>query len=221
MSTSASKDYSEVAKAYRPGHADYAYDAKYGIPRLSRRRAFDRARDRGAGRGGRGGAAGDPRGVDPRLRQRDRRRCDRSGEISMPSEIGNNPFFCPDAEAAARWEKLVDEARKAGSSARRGGRMRRDRRAGRLGRADLWQARCGPRRGDDGDQCGQGRGDRRRLRCGALRGEENADPMRPGAERPPVPRQSCGRDRGRHLHRAAGGGARGVQADQFDPDPGR
>src|SRR5512132_1130536 len=26
-----SKDYSEVAKAYRPGHADYAYDAKYGL----------------------------------------------------------------------------------------------------------------------------------------------------------------------------------------------
>ena len=32
------------------------------------------------------------------------------------AEIGNNPFFCPDAEAAARWETLVDEARKAGSS---------------------------------------------------------------------------------------------------------
>ena len=26
-----SKDYGEVAKAYRPGHADYAYDAKYGF----------------------------------------------------------------------------------------------------------------------------------------------------------------------------------------------
>ena len=26
------------------------------------------------------------------------------------------PFFCPDAEAAARWEELVDDARKAGSS---------------------------------------------------------------------------------------------------------
>ena len=26
-----SRDYSEVAKAYRPGHADYAYDAKYGF----------------------------------------------------------------------------------------------------------------------------------------------------------------------------------------------
>src|SRR3546814_11296802 len=33
-----------------------------------------------------------------------------------PAEIGNNPFFCPDAKAASRWEKLVDGARKDGSS---------------------------------------------------------------------------------------------------------
>ena len=26
-----SKDYAEVANAYRPGHADYTYDAKYGF----------------------------------------------------------------------------------------------------------------------------------------------------------------------------------------------
>jgi chorismate synthase len=32
------------------------------------------------------------------------------------AEIGRNPFFCPDAKAAARWEALVDGARKAGSS---------------------------------------------------------------------------------------------------------
>jgi chorismate synthase len=32
------------------------------------------------------------------------------------AEIGNNPFFCPDAAAAVRWEKIVDEARLAGSS---------------------------------------------------------------------------------------------------------
>src|SRR6478736_1225126 len=31
-------------------------------------------------------------------------------------EIDRNPFFCPDASAAARWEALVDDARKAGSS---------------------------------------------------------------------------------------------------------
>jgi chorismate synthase len=32
------------------------------------------------------------------------------------AEIGSNPFFCPDAVAAKRWEKLVDDARLAGSS---------------------------------------------------------------------------------------------------------
>jgi len=31
-------------------------------------------------------------------------------------EIARNPFWCPDAAAAKRWEALVDEARKAGSS---------------------------------------------------------------------------------------------------------
>src|SRR5690606_38092623 len=33
-----------------------------------------------------------------------------------PEQIGHNPFFCPDAEAAKRWEALVDEPRLAGSS---------------------------------------------------------------------------------------------------------
>ena len=32
------------------------------------------------------------------------------------AQIGENPFFCPDAKAAKRWEAKVDEARKAGSS---------------------------------------------------------------------------------------------------------
>ena len=32
------------------------------------------------------------------------------------AEIANNPFFCPDAETVTRWEQLVDNARKSGSS---------------------------------------------------------------------------------------------------------
>ena len=31
-------------------------------------------------------------------------------------EVDNNPFFCPDAEAAQKWAKFLDEVRKAGSS---------------------------------------------------------------------------------------------------------
>ena len=110
-----SKDYSEVAKAYRPGHADYAYDAKYGL------------RDyRGGGRSSaRETAARVAAGAVARLAIRevtieayvveiggdaiDRARFD-------SAEIGNNPFWSPDAAAAERWAQAVDAARLAGSS---------------------------------------------------------------------------------------------------------
>ncbi len=110
-----SKDYSEVAQAYRPGHADYAYDQKYGFRDYrggGRSSARETAARVAAGAVARlaipevkirawveaiGGDAIDPANFDA-------------------AEIDNNPFFCPDAAAAARWEILVDEARKAGSS---------------------------------------------------------------------------------------------------------
>ena len=110
-----SKDYSEVAKAYRPGHADYAYDAKYGFRDYrggGRSSARETASRVAAGAVARlvipdvdifayvseiGGDAIDPARFDA-------------------GEIDNNPFFCPDPEAAKRWEKLVDDARKDGSS---------------------------------------------------------------------------------------------------------
>ena len=47
-----SKDYSGIKDSYRPGHAGYPYDVKYGISRLSWRRTRVRARNRGAGGGG-------------------------------------------------------------------------------------------------------------------------------------------------------------------------
>ncbi|MCB2062528.1 MAG: chorismate synthase, partial [Novosphingobium sp.] len=108
-------DYSEVAKAYRPGHADYAYDAKYGF-RDYRGGGRSSARETAA----RVAAGGVARLVIPEVTilgyvaeiggdAIDRAKFD-------AGEIGNNPFFCPDAAAATRWEKLVDDARKAGSS---------------------------------------------------------------------------------------------------------
>jgi chorismate synthase len=110
-----SKDYSEVAKAYRPGHADYAYDAKYGF------------RDyRGGGRSSaRETAARVAAGAVARLAIPEVTISAWVSEIGGDAidmanfdaaEIGRNPFFCPDAKAAARWEALVDGARKAGSS---------------------------------------------------------------------------------------------------------
>jgi chorismate synthase len=110
-----SKDYGDVAKAYRPGHADYAYDAKYGF-RDYRGGGRSSARETAA----RVAAGGVARLVIPEVHltayvaeiggdaiNRDNFEYD---------QIDKNPFFCPDEAAAGRWEKLVDEARKAGSS---------------------------------------------------------------------------------------------------------
>ncbi|MFY7838072.1 MAG: chorismate synthase, partial [Novosphingobium sp.] len=110
-----SKDYGDVAKAYRPGHADYAYDAKYGF-RDYRGGGRSSARETAA----RVAAGGVARLVLPEVKilawvseiggdAIDVTRFDEA-------EIGRNPFFCPDADAAARWEALVDDARLSGSS---------------------------------------------------------------------------------------------------------
>jgi len=110
-----SKDYSEVALAYRPGHADYTYDAKYGF-RDYRGGGRSSARETAA----RVAAGGVARLVIPEVRISaylvelggdpiDRAAFDQS-------EIAANPFFCPDAAAAQRWEAIVDAARKDGSS---------------------------------------------------------------------------------------------------------
>ena len=110
-----SKDYGEVANAYRPGHADYSYDAKYGF-RDYRGGGRSSARETAA----RVAAGAVARGVIPDV-----------SIVAYVVEIGGdainrdnfeaaqidkNPFFCPDEVAAGRWENIVDEARKAGSS---------------------------------------------------------------------------------------------------------
>lgn len=110
-----SKDYSEVAKAYRPGHADYAYDAKYGF-RDYRGGGRSSARETAA----RVAAGGVARLVIPEVTILAWVSAIGGDAIDMANfdaaQISQNPFFCPDAQAAARWEALVDKARKAGSS---------------------------------------------------------------------------------------------------------
>ena len=108
-----SKDYSEVARAYRPGHADYAYDAKYGFrdPRGGGRSSARETAMRVA-------AGAVARAVIPGVRIRawvEAIGGDAIGTID-DAAIDENPFFCPDHDAAVRWEALVDGARKAGSS---------------------------------------------------------------------------------------------------------
>ena len=110
-----SKDYSEVAAAYRPGHADYAYDAKYGL-RDYRGGGRSSARETAA----RVAAGAVARLVIPKVRIRAWVEAIGDDAIDYArfddDAIHANPFFCPDADAAVRWEAAVDAARKAGSS---------------------------------------------------------------------------------------------------------
>ena len=110
-----SKDYGEVARAYRPGHADYAYDAKYGLrdPRGGGRSSARETASRVA-------AGAVARAVIPGVAIRAWVEAI-GGDAVDPAafdadEIDRNPFFCPDAAASRRWEGKVDTARKAGSS---------------------------------------------------------------------------------------------------------
>ena len=110
-----SKDYSEIANTYRPGHADYAYDAKYGF-RDYRGGGRSSARET-ASRVAAGAVA---RLIVPEVSitayvvQIGEDRIER--EAMDLSTIGDNPFWCPDPAAAKRWEALIDTTRKAGSS---------------------------------------------------------------------------------------------------------
>src|SRR3546814_14581487 len=104
-----------VAKAYRPGHADYAYDAKYGF-RDYRGGGRSSARETAA----RVAAGGVARLVIPEVSIRAYLNELGGDSVDRASfddaEIDRNPFFCPDAAAAARWAALLDEARQNGSS---------------------------------------------------------------------------------------------------------
>ncbi|MEO1250832.1 MAG: chorismate synthase [Pseudomonadota bacterium] len=115
-----SKDYSDIRDKYRPGHADITYDAKYGF------------RDyRGGGRSSaRETASRVAAGAVAQLvldEIFDEKIAIRAGLVQMGphkidrerfdwDEVNNNPFFCPDAQAARAWEKELDAARKNGSS---------------------------------------------------------------------------------------------------------
>ena len=178
-----SKDYSEVAKAYRPGHADYAYDAKYGL-RDYRGGGRSSARETAA----RVAAGGVARLVIPEVAVLGYVSEIGGDAIDManfdPAEITNNPFFCPDAKAAARWEKIVDDARLAGSSV---GAVVECVASGvpagwgapiyaKLD-ADLAAAMMGIN-AVKGVEIGDG------FAAARLTGEGNADPMRPGNDSP-------------------------------------
>jgi chorismate synthase len=109
------KDYSDIKDKFRPGHADFTYEAKYGL------------RDyRGGGRSSaretatRVAAGAIARKILPdvtvrgALVQMGPHKVDR--EKWDWEEIARNPFFCPDKDKAAFFEGYLDDIRKKGSS---------------------------------------------------------------------------------------------------------
>jgi chorismate synthase len=110
-----SKDYDAIAETYRPGHADFTYDVKYGLrdPRGSGRAS---ARETAA----RVAAGAVARKIVPEMRVRGA--LVQMGELTIErkrwdwDEVGRNPFFCPDADAAKRMEDYIEGVRKKGSS---------------------------------------------------------------------------------------------------------
>jgi len=111
-----SKDYSEIAAKFRPGHADYTYTAKYGIrdPRGGGRSSARETAMRVAA----GAIARKVLGGGVRIRGAlvqmgsdaiDRTRWDWD-------EVERNPFWSPDPDAATRWAEMLDRVRKSGSS---------------------------------------------------------------------------------------------------------
>ena len=111
-----SKDYSDIRDKFRPGHADYTYWKKYGI-RDHRGGGRPSARET-AMRVAAGAIARKVLGGRVKIR---------GAMVQMGAdsiERGNwdwrqvekNPFWCPDRDAAKRWEAYLDEVRKEGSS---------------------------------------------------------------------------------------------------------
>jgi chorismate synthase len=173
------KDYSAIKDIYRPGHAGYVYDAKYGLHDY-----------RGGGRASaretaaRVAAGAIARKVVPGLAVRgaliqmgkhaiDRARWDWG-------EVERNPFFCPDAQAAGSFADYLDGVRKAGSSVGAVIEIVAEGVPAGLGApvygkldADLAAAMMGIN-AVKGVEIGAG------MAAAALTGEENADEMRMG-----------------------------------------
>jgi chorismate synthase len=115
-----SKDYAEIRDLYRPGHADLAYEMKYGLRDYrggGRQSARETAARVAAGAVARKvlthllGPAVTIRGALIQM-----------GPLTINrtrfdwAEVEKNPFFCPDAEAAEKFARFLDEVRKKGSS---------------------------------------------------------------------------------------------------------
>jgi chorismate synthase len=110
-----SKDYGDIKDKFRPGHADFTYMAKYSIRDYrggGRSSARETAARVAAGAIARKIVSGMT--IRGALVQMGPHKIDRANWNW--DETANNPFWCPDAKAAAMWEDYLDGVRKAGSS---------------------------------------------------------------------------------------------------------
>jgi chorismate synthase len=111
-----SKDYGAIKDQFRPGHADFTYQTKYGIRdyrgggRASARETACRVAAGAIARK----VLGDDVTIRGALIQIGGDRID--PDVWDWNGVEKNAFWCPDAKAAARWEDLLMEARKRGSS---------------------------------------------------------------------------------------------------------
>jgi len=114
-----SKDYADIRDKFRPGHADYTYEAKYGV-RDYRGGGRQSARETAL----RVAAGAVARKVLDRLYGKV---TIRGALVQMGTkvidrarwkwaEVDNNPFFCPDPSAVDPWTEYLEAIRKAGSS---------------------------------------------------------------------------------------------------------
>ncbi len=111
-----SRDYGDISQSFRPGHADLAYHLKYGVRDYrggGRSSARETAMRVAAGAIARK-VLGDGVSIRGALVQMGPDHIDRAAFDWR--QVADNPFFCPDVEAAERWASLLDAARRSGSS---------------------------------------------------------------------------------------------------------
>ena len=180
-----SKDYSDLKDKYRPGHADYTYDVKYGL-RDYRGGGRQSARETAM----RVAAGAIARKIVPAMTVR--AALVQMGEHAIDranwnwDEVGRNPFFCPDAKRAAFYADYLDGVRKSGSSVGAVIEVVADGVPAGLGApvygkldGDLAAALMGIN-AVKGVEIGAG------FRAAALSGEENGDEIRIGRDGKPV-----------------------------------
>lgn len=112
-----SRDYDDIREKFRPGHADMTYFEKYGIRDYrggGRSSARETAMRVAAGAIARKLLSASGIRVVGWVDQIGGVRAD-PGRFDL-DEVGNNPFFCPDSEAAKEMAALLDAVRKQGDS---------------------------------------------------------------------------------------------------------